>query len=159
MLVVIQVSSVTSLVSRVTGAGTAPSHVAVFMVHVVTLLMEGAPAELMRAVSVTLVGLALTVAHPVVMTLGDQTVRMLVCVSTVECAIRLLEIAYVHLGSWVSTVNMLVHQTALVKTVFTNATVPPLRLSAVTRLMAPVNVNQVLLDHSAMSLALLAHGV
>jgi len=72
---------------------------------------------------------------------------------------RLLEIAYVHLGSWVSTVNMLVHQTALVKTVFTNATVPPLRLSAVTRLMAPVNVNQVLLDHSAMSLALLAHGV
>ena len=93
MLVVIQVSSVTSLVSRVTGGGTAPSHVAVFMVHVVTLLMEGAPAELMRAVSVTLVGLALTVAHPVVMTLGDQTVRMLVCVSTVECAIRYLRVS------------------------------------------------------------------
>ena len=46
---------------------------------------------------------------------------------------RLLVIAYVHLGLWVSTVNMLVHQTALVKTVLTNAVVPPRHLSAVTR--------------------------
>lgn len=88
MLVVIQVSSVTSLVSRVTGEGTAPSHAPVFMVLIVTLVMESAPAELLMAVSVTLVGLALTVARPVVMTLGDQTVRMLACVSTVDCVIR-----------------------------------------------------------------------
>ena len=72
---------------------------------------------------------------------------------------RLLAIAFVHLGSWVSVVNMLVHQTALVKSVFTNAVVPPPHLSAVTRSVAPVNVNQVLLDHAVMSLALLAHGV
>lgn len=159
VLVVIQVSSVASLVSRVTGEETAPSHAPVLMVHIVTLLMESAPAELLTAVSVTLAGLALTVQRPVVMTLGDQTVRMLVCVSTVECVIRLLAIAFVHLGSWVLTVDMLVHQTALVKTVFTSAVVPPRHLSAVTRSMAPVSVNQVLLDHAAQSLALLAHGV
>lgn len=159
VLVVIQVSSVTSLVFRVTGEGTAPSHAPVFMVHIVTLEMESAAAELLTAVSVTLVGLALTVPRPVVMTLGDQTVTMLVCVSTVECVIRLLAIAFVHLGSWVLTVNMLVHQTALVKIVFTHAVVPPRHLSAVTHSVAPVSVNQVLLDHAAQSLALLAHGV
>lgn len=54
---------------------------------------------------------------------------------------------------------MLVHQTALVKIVFTNAIVPPHHLSAVTLSMVPVSVNQVLLDHAAQSLALLAHGV
>lgn len=63
-----------------------------------------------------------------------------------------------HLGSWVSTVNILVHQTALVKTVFTNAVVPPRHLSAVTHSMAPAAVNQVILDPIAMSLALLADG-
>ena len=88
MLVATQVSSVTSHVSRVTGEGTAQSHAPVFMVLIVTLVMESAPAELLTAVSVTLVGLALTVACPVVTTLGDQTVRMLACASTVECAIR-----------------------------------------------------------------------
>lgn len=95
MLVVIQVSSVTSLVSRVTGEETAPSHAPVLMVHIVTLLMESAPAELLTAVSVTRVGLALTVQRPVVMTPGDQTVRMLVCVSTVECVIRYLLVSCV----------------------------------------------------------------
>ena len=93
MLVVTQVSSVTSPVSRVTGEGTAPSHVPVLMVHIATLVMESAAAELLTAVSVTLVGLALTVPHPVVMTLGDQTVRMLVCVSTVECVIRYIPVS------------------------------------------------------------------
>lgn len=92
MLVVIQVSSVTSLVSRVTGEETAPSHAPVLMVHIVTLLMESAPAELLTAVSVTRVGLALTVQRPVVMTPGDQTVRMLVCV---ECVIRYLLVSCV----------------------------------------------------------------
>ena len=74
MLVVIQVSSVTNLVSRVTGEGTAPSHAPVFMVHSVTLLMENAHAEHPMAASVTLVGLALTVAYPAGMILGGQTV-------------------------------------------------------------------------------------
>lgn len=96
MLVVIQVSSVTSPVSRVTGEGTAPSRAPVFMVHSVTLLMENAPAEQLTAVSVTLVGLALTVACPAVMILGGQTVRMLVCVSTVECAIRYSEFLVIY---------------------------------------------------------------
>lgn len=71
---------------------------------------------------------------------------------------RLLAIAFVHLGSWVSTVNILVHQTALVKTVVTNAAVPPRHLSAVTHSMAPASVNQVILDPIAMFLALLADG-
>ena len=92
MLVVIQVSSVTSLVCRVTGEGTALSHVPVFMEHTATLLMETAPSKLMMAVSVTLVGLVLTVARPVLMIRGGQTVRMLVCVSTVECVIRYLQV-------------------------------------------------------------------
>ena len=92
MLVVIQVRSVTSLVSRVTGEGTALSHAPVFMVHIVTLLMETAPAKQLTVVSVTLAGLVLTVAHPVVMTPGGQIVRMLVCVSTVECVIRYLQV-------------------------------------------------------------------
>ena len=83
----------TSLVSKVTGEGTAPSHAPVFMAHIVTLLMESASAELLTAVNVTLVGLALTVARPVLMTPGDQTVRMLVCVCTVEYAIRYLRVS------------------------------------------------------------------
>lgn len=93
MLVVILVSSVTSLVSRVTGEGTAPSHVPVFMAHIVTLSMETAAAVRLMAVSVTLAGLAQTVTRPAVMILGDQTVRMLVCVSTVERAIRYLHVS------------------------------------------------------------------
>ena len=72
---------------------------------------------------------------------------------------RLLVIASVRLGSWVLTVNMLVHQTALVKIVFTNAVVSPRHLLAVTRSLAHVSVNQVLLDHAAQYLVLLAHGV
>jgi len=128
------------------------------MAHIATLLMETAPAVWLTAVSVTLAGLAQTVTRPAMMIRGDQTVRMLVCVSTVERAIRLLAIAFVHLGSWVSTVNILVHQTTLVKTVFTNAAVPPRHLSAVTHSMAPASVNQVILDPIAMSLALLADG-
>lgn len=55
--------------------------------------------------------------------------------------------------------NTCVHQTALVKTVFTNAVVPPRHLSAVTHSVAPVTANQVSLDHTAMSLAQLADGV
>ena len=93
MLVVILVSSVTSLVSRVTGEGTAPSHALVFMAHIVTLLMETAPAAWLTAVSVTLAGLAQTVTRLAMMIRGDQTVRMLVCVSTVERAIRYLHVS------------------------------------------------------------------
>lgn len=50
--------------------------------------METAPAVWLTAVSVTLAGLAQTVTRPAMMIRGDQTVRMLVCVSTVERAIR-----------------------------------------------------------------------
>ena len=94
MLVVTQVSSVTSLVSRVTGEGTALSHAPVFMVHIAILSMENAHAELLTDVCVTLAGLALTVTRPARMTPGDQTVRILVSVSTVECAIRYLRVSF-----------------------------------------------------------------
>lgn len=88
MVVVILVSSATSPVSRVTGEETVPSPAPVSMVHIVTQLMENAHVEFLTAVSVILGGLALTVVFPAVMILGGQTVKMLVCVSTMECAIR-----------------------------------------------------------------------
>ena len=88
MVAAIPASSVTSLVSRGTGEGTVPSPAPVSMVHSVTQLMETACAEMLIAVSVTLAGPALTVACPAVMILGDKTVKTLVSVDTMECAIR-----------------------------------------------------------------------
>lgn len=58
------------------------------MVRIVTLLTESAYARRLMAVSVLLAGLVLTVVRSAAVILGGQTVRMLVCVGTMERVIR-----------------------------------------------------------------------
>ena len=68
--------------SRVTGEETVPSRAPVSMVHVAIPLMESAHVN-KRKVVLARNAVCLAVIIP-----GGRTVQMLVCVSTMECAIR-----------------------------------------------------------------------
>ena len=85
------VSSVTSLVSRVSGEAAVPLLVPVPMVLSATLPMDSARAGLLTDASALQGGLALTAVCPVMIRPGEQTVTILVCVGKVESAIRYLE--------------------------------------------------------------------